>query len=186
MTHTIQDIRDEYRRLDRIMGIDSTDVEIQISNRAGKQLGCFRAPNPRALRPSSDPLCIRISASVLDDDEAFFDTIRHEYAHMAVFKLYPGEQHQHDGVWKDICRRIGCVPKSKSAMPEEREREWQNSAKYWIHCTRCGTDSYYHRAGKCVQYMLMGRGSRLRCGKCGGSKLELYVRESPKGNRMAD
>ena len=174
--HTIQDIRKEYDRLDRILGIDSTDVVISISKRAGKQLGCFRSPNPRAAGPSAAPLRITISESVLEDDESFFDTIRHEYAHMAVYKMHPKEKHQHDAAWKEMCRRIGCAPQSRSQMTAEKEREWQDTARYRIHCPQCGTDSYYHRAGKCVQYLQKGRTDRVQCGKCGGSKLELYVR----------
>ena len=67
--HTIQDIRAEYNRLDQIMGIDSKDVEIRISDKKGRQLGCFYAPYPDADNPSSDPLCISIAASVLEEDD---------------------------------------------------------------------------------------------------------------------
>ncbi len=175
--YTIQDIRAEYDRLDRIMGIDSSDVEIRISRSSVRQLGCFRTPGSGARGASGLPARISISASVLEDRDQFYDTIRHEYAHMAAYKLYPNERHQHDLVWKSICRRIGCAPRSRTGMTETQEQEWQDQARFRIHCPACGADSWYLREGKYVRMMRRGMGSRIRCGRCGAAGLELYVRE---------
>ena len=104
--HSLEEVRAEYDRLDRLCGVDTSRIELKISKRAVKQLGSFRCPR----RGGKDGLCITLSHLILEDDEQFWDTVRHEYAHAAVYLLNPGERHGHDRVWKDMCRRIGCSP----------------------------------------------------------------------------
>lgn len=104
--HSLEEVRAEYDRLDRLCGVDTSGIELKISKRAVKQLGSFRSPR----RGGIDGLRITLSHLILEDDEQFWDTVRHEYAHAAVYLLHPGESHGHDKVWKDMCRRIGCSP----------------------------------------------------------------------------
>lgn len=173
--HTIEEIRTEYDRLDKLLGVDTSGVEIAISPHRGKRLGSFRSPGGDVPPMFAKPLRISISAAVMENDDAFWDTIRHEYAHAVVYLTRPGERHGHDEVWKAVCRRIGCTPKSTTAVSDEQKREWAASAKYRIHCERCGADTYYHRAGKIVQLLMHGQGKRVRC-RCGSNDLSLYVR----------
>ena len=93
--HTLQEVRAEYDRLDRLIGIDTRMIELKISKRAVRQLGSFRSPTR-----GRGPLRITLSALILDDDEQFWDTVRHEYAHAAVYLLYPGQKHGHDQAWR--------------------------------------------------------------------------------------
>ena len=104
--HSLEEVRAEYDRLDRLCGLDTSGIELKISKRAVKQLGSFRSPH----RGGIDGLRITLSYLILEDDEQFWDTVRHEYAHAAVYLLHPGESHGPDKVWKDMCRRIGCSP----------------------------------------------------------------------------
>ena len=120
---------------------------------------------------------ITISALVLDDEAQFWDTVRHEYAHAAVYLLHPGEKHGHDAVWKSVCRRIGCTPKSRAPSGEKTEQARRERARYRVMCNACGAETYYLRAGKIVTMMERGYRRRIRCGKCGSSDLELYVRD---------
>lgn len=170
--HSIQDIRAEYDRLDRLLGVDTSGVEIVISRRSVKRLGSCRYPAPG----KAQPIRITISALILDDDEQFWDTIRHEYAHAVVLITRPGERHGHDAVWKEVCRRIGCQPKSLAPASEDMERSRRERARYLVRCNACGAETYYLRAGKIVSLMERGYRRRLRCARCGSDDLALYER----------
>ena len=170
--HTLEEVRAEYDRLDRMIGINTRNIELKISRRAVRQLGSFRSP-----ARGRGPLRITLSALILDDDAQFWDTVRHEYAHAAVYLLHPGEKHGHDAVWRDMCRRVGCDP-SRLAPSEGRAAELRRAqAKYIIRCQGCGGESRYVRRGKAVELMLRGRGKTLRCRRCGGNSFVLLVRE---------
>ena len=136
-----------------------------------KQLGSFRCPR----RGGKDGLCITLSHLILEDDEQFWDTVRHEYAHAAVYLLHPGERHGHDRVWKDMCRRIGCSPERLAPEKGQAAESRREGAKYIILCESCGRESRYMRRGKAVNLLLRGRGRALRCTGCGGSSFKLFV-----------
>ncbi len=171
--HTVEEIRREYDRLDGLCGVDTSGVEIVISTRSVKRLGSFRYPAPgRNTKPR-----VTISAAILENEEQFWDTVRHEYAHAAVWLSHPGERHGHDEVWKAVCRKIGCTPKSMAPPSEELERTRRERAKYLVRCRSCGAETYYLRSGKIIKLMERGYRKRIRCGSCGGSDLALYVRE---------
>lgn len=170
--HTLQEVRAEYDRLDRLVGIDTRGIELKISKRAVRQLGSFRSP-----KRGTGPLRITLSYLILDDDEQFWDTVRHEYAHAAVYLLHPGENHGHDRVWRDMCRLVGCDPK-RLAPEQGRAAELRKAqAKYIIRCKNCGAESRYVRRGKAVDLLLRGRGRMLRCRKCGQNSFVLLVRQ---------
>ena len=170
--HTLQEVRAEYDRLDRLIGIDTRMVELKISKRAVRLLGSFRSPTR-----GRGPLRITLSALILDDDEQFWDTVRHEYAHAAVYLLYPGQKHGHDQVWRDMCRRVGCDPKRLAPEQGRAAELRQQKVKYIIRCQGCGAESRYIRRGRTVDLMLRGRGKRLRCRRCGQNQFILLVRE---------
>ena len=136
-----------------------------------RQLGSFRSPTR-----GRGPLRITLSALILDDDEQFWDTVRHEYAHAAVYLLYPGQKHGHDQAWRDMCRRVGCDPKRLAPEQGRAAELRQQKARYIIRCRGCGAESRYIRRGRAVELMLRGRGRSLRCRSCGGSRFTLLVR----------
>ena len=171
--HTLEEVRAEYDRLDKLLGIDTSGIELKVSNRAMKQLGSFRSP----AKPGAAPLRITLSRLVMDDDALFLDTARHEYAHAALYLMYPGQRHGHDKLWKDLCRRIGCAPKSRTMLTEEAKAQREQKAKYLIRCESCGRESLYFRRGKAVELMMRGRGKLLRCNGCGKNSFKLYVRQ---------
>lgn len=174
--YSVDDIRQEYRRLDKLSGLDTSDVEIEISQRPGRRLGSFRYP----LNEGAAPLRIIISASLLGQEEQFWDTIRHEYAHAAVYLKHPGERHGHDKLWQDMCRRLGCSPTRLAPQSEELRRRTQAEAKYRVHCKGCGRDSYYFRAGKVINSLVKNRGRGVRCACCGGQSFDVFIREEGK------
>ena len=170
--HTLEEVRAEYDRLDRLLGIDTTGIELRISKRAVRQLGSFRVPARGGGRPR-----ITLSALILTDDAQFWDTARHEYAHAAVYLLYPGEKHGHDRVWRDMCLRVGCHPERLAPERGRAAELRQARTKYIIRCERCGAESRYVRRGRAVDLMLRGRGRRLCCRSCGGNRFTLLIRQ---------
>ena len=170
--HGVEEIRAEYDRLDRLLGVDTSGVELVLSDRSVKRLGSCRYPSPDGTKP----MRITISSAILSDDAQFWDTVRHEYAHAAVYLLHPGERHAHDAVWREVCRRIGCTPKSTAPPVGEAERLRRERARYLVKCAACGAETYYLRAGKIVRLMERGGRRRVRCGCCGSNDLALYER----------
>ena len=167
--HSLSEVRAEYDRLDKLLGIDTSSIELKVSSRAVRQLGSFRS--------GAAPLRITIAKFVMEDDALFLDTIRHEYAHAAAYLLRPGEKHGHDGFWKGICRRVGCTPKSRTKLSESAMHQRSQKAKYIVRCETCGTETAYMRRGRTVEMLLRGRGGNLRCTKCGGNSFKLYMRK---------
>jgi len=165
--HTLDEVRAEYERLDKLLGINTSHIELKISKRAVHRLGSFRA---------STPPCITLSELVMADDALFMDTLRHEYAHAVVHLLRPGERHGHDVVWKNICRRIGCRAQSRTELTETAARMRDEKTKYIVRCKLCGNENAYLRRGKVVDMLQRGRGHRLRCAHCGGNKFELITK----------
>lgn len=171
--HDLREVRAEYNRLDALIGVDTKNIELKISSRAVRQLGIFRYPK----NGSNVPLSITFSKLILNDDEQFWDTVRHEYAHAAVYLLYPGETHGHDSVWKDMCARVGC---SGSRLASDKGRaalERKNRAKYMVRCDRCGMESLYVRRSKAVELLMAGKGRSLRCTGCGSRSFTLFVKK---------
>ena len=170
--HSVEEIRAEYDRLDRLLGVDTSGAEIVISTRSVRRLGSCRYPSADGTKP----MRIMISAAILDDDAQFWDTVRHEYAHAAVYLLRPGERHAHDAVWRGVCREIGCTPKSSAPSGEEAERLRRERAKYLVRCRACGAETYYLREGKIIKLLKRGYRKRVHCGRCGSNDLALYER----------
>ena len=103
---TLEQVRAEYRRLDRLLGIDTSGIPVRFSKRMTRQYGvCTFLKN----RPQE----IRLADFLRQEDAVFWDTARHEYAHAAA-ALLTGKRHGHDEVWRAVCRRIGC-PEPRSA-----------------------------------------------------------------------
>lgn len=165
--HTIEDIRREYDRLDTLCGVDTTGIEIVLSKRMVKRLGCFRFPRI----PDGNPPRIAISALLLEEDGLFWDTVRHEYAHALVWLRRPGETHGHDALWQAACREVGCRPEATSAAPELASARRQK-ARYRVRCKTCGHDSFYLRRGRVIDLLLSGRG-HVRCNLCGGTDFQV-------------
>lgn len=173
--HTLEEIRTEYDRLDQLCGVDTSDVEIVLSHRSVRRLGSFRYP----VKGRAGALQITINASLLGEEEAFWDTVRHEYAHALVYLRSGGANHGHDEVWKAACREVGCSQNRLASQTAESRAQLECRAKYKVQCAQCGQTSYYLRRGKVVELLLRGPSGQVRCAQCGGGKLKLYVRRSP-------
>ena len=69
---TLEEIREEYDRLDRYLGIDTRLIRLSFSKKMRRQHGvcCFRGDRPTE---------IRLADFLRADDDAMLDTARHEY-----------------------------------------------------------------------------------------------------------
>lgn len=160
----LMDVRREYARLDTLCGVDTRGVLLRVSARAKSRLGLFH-PGP--------PPSIVISAFVLDREDLFWDTIRHEYAHALVWLREPGSRHGHDAVWKAACREVGCTPRA-TVRPEGAIQDARMAgAKYRVVCKTCGQESFYLREGKIVTLLRFGKKDRVRCKRCGATDFRL-------------
>ena len=69
---TLAQVQAEYRRLDRLLGIDTSRVAVSFSRRMTRQYGvCTFVKN----RPQE----IRLADFLRREDQVFWDTARHEY-----------------------------------------------------------------------------------------------------------
>ena len=94
---TLAQVQAEYRRLDRLLGIDTSRVAVSFSRRMTRQYGvCTFVKN----RPQE----IRLADFLRREDQVFWDTARHEYAHAAA-AILTGKRHGRD------------VPRLRSGIP---------------------------------------------------------------------
>lgn len=165
-----EQMRAECARLDKLCGVDSSGIELVISRRMTQQLGSFRYP----VAGGGKAPRIAVSALLLPEEEVFWDTFRHEYAHAVVWLRHGAEPHGHDEVWKAVCRQIGCRDKATAVATEAQIKAREARARYRVRCGGCGRESLYLRAGKAVKLLKAGRAGVLRCTLCGSRDLKLY------------
>ena len=164
MSHTLDDVRREYDRLDALCGVDTTQVALRVSKRARKRLGsCKYVGNPVE--------SVTISDFVLDAaDEVFYDTIRHEYAHALIKLRFPRERHGHDARWKAACLEVGCAPErccDPAVLPELPPRR-QETYHYRLNCRICGMSWQYKRMTKVLRLVSRGGSRYCTCPQCKG------------------
>lgn len=175
--HTLEEVRSVYDGLDKLCGVDTSNVKLRVSSRTVSRLGSC------AYRISSDgivvPKQIFIAEFVLDNDELYENTIRHEYAHALIMLRYPGERHGHDQVWKSVCAEVGCVPERTDKREEALricQEQRRNLARYKVVCVGCGAEWYYRRETKVIKNLKARRKIAGICSQCGGNNLLLEER----------
>ena len=169
MSHTLEDIRREYDRLDALCGVDTGALALRVSTRASKRLGSCKYVGNTVEG-------VTISDFVMDaDDKVFYDTIRHEYAHALVKLRRPRERHGHDALWKAACLEVGCAPERccdpsvLPALPARREEAY----RYRLRCLVCGASWEYKRMTKVLRLVARGGSRRCTCPYCKGHRFEL-------------
>lgn len=174
---TLDELRREYDRLDHLLGIDTSRVELVFSTRMVRRYGECRFSHGR-------PVQIRLASFLAQDEEQLLQTARHEYAHAAA-QLMTGKPHGHDAVWKAICVRIGCEPE-RTAKPcpaaERRAAEYARMRAgrpyYLVTCRGCGASSRYVRRGKVVTALMeRPKNSGCICRRCGGREFDLSIQK---------
>ena len=172
--HTIQEIKKEFSRLDKLLGTDTSNIEIVFSKRTVKRHGscqCIRGSDG-VWRPAKVMIADFLRNG---DDGEFWDTVRHEYAHAAA-TLITGKNCGHNAVWKSICKKIGCSGNVRAENTAASRQRAHDAAKYVITCMGCGEQSFYMRKTELIKRLEKGGASGVICTVCGGKKFKLTHR----------
>lgn len=166
--HTLKEIRDEYNRLDKKCGVDTSHIAIEFSDRMIRKLGYCR-------HIGSVPVKIVIASFLRSEEDEFWDTVRHEYAHAVVKLRYPNEHHGHDAIWKKVCIEIGCNPSRLAQSATESQKHAKDQKKkYIVSCPECKRQRTFFRASNVVKELHRNPSStRFTCGACGCKHLVL-------------
>ena len=170
---TVQDIKTEFLKLDKLLGINTSNIEIVFSKRTVKRHGscqCIRGADGKWR-----PVKIMIAEFLLTDYDAFWDTVRHEYAHAAA-ALLTGKNCGHNAVWKGICCKIGCSGNVRAESTAASRQRARDAAKYAVTCLGCGEVSLYMRKTELIKRLERGGPSGVICTVCGGKKFKLTYR----------
>lgn len=169
--HKIEDICKEMRKLDRISGIDTSEIPIRISGRMTRTWGKCRSAR-RYGKYSVEELVFSARFMKYANDEHFLNTVRHEYAH-AFVTLHHNKFDNHGPLWKAAAIRFGCSGDRCTDMPEVDDNI-QSQSKYILECPACAWKRSYERAGKVVQtYQKNPNNSRYCCPICRNNNLVL-------------
>lgn len=150
--HNLEEVRSEFNRLDRLCNIDSSGLDLRISCRGIRKYGCCKYKKTGRWG-NVVPYAITFSDFLMDCEEQFWDTVRHEYAH-ALVAIRTGKAHGHDAIWKKACLEVGCRPERIANDPEAGKMSADRRAqkeKYEVRCLNCHRVWRYTRAGKVVR-----------------------------------
>lgn len=170
--HTIEDIRAEMNRLDEITGVSTKEIELSISTKSVYQYGSCTLQN---IAGKCVPIKISIAKFLLAEEEAFYDTVWHEYAH-AVTTIRTGKNEGHSYVWKQVCREIGADPIRLAKPCESADKAREAKAKYLITCKGCDSSWKAFRATVITKAILAGKSTpNTYCARCGHREFDVKV-----------
>lgn len=166
---TTKDIRQEMNRLDKESGLDTSEIPIRISTRMTSTWGKCVYGRTRS-RITVKELVFADRLLRWATYEHLLEVIRHEYAHAYVLITFnkPGEGHS--SRWRYWAIRFGSSGKRCNNFPEvNSDGRAEQTAKYIVTCTTCGTIFKYQRRSKIVQSLEQDTGcTSYVCGKCHG------------------
>lgn len=157
---TLEDVKKEYRRLDKMLNVNTENIEIKTIS--GFSMGGWCKSR------GGKPIAIGINKLAFECSENdFYDVIRHEYAHAVDIILHKNSNH--GASWQRICRQIGCNPVSTVDKNSELNQKLEQLRKesnsgYQIVCPHCGYAYTYQRM--CATVRCYNEGTPLKCGYC--------------------
>lgn len=167
----------ELKRLDELSGMSSHTLPIKLS-RTFTKLGSYTYS---AVGNEFFQFSFLLLDETLYSEDAFLDTIRHEFCHYYCRHSYPiGKLAPHGSEWKNACIRFGAVPRASEPAPSlelmRRKMEYRKTfAKYVIKCPACGQEIYYFCKGTMIRRMMQNKKSV--AGYCGICKTPLTGRD---------
>ena len=104
---SVEDIRKEMKKMDRILGKKGSELPIKINTRMTRSLGMykFKIEDKKIV-----PVCFEFSTKTVFgeyDENTVIGIIRHEYAHYAANDIHK-EACGHDRRFKNICELVGA------------------------------------------------------------------------------
>lgn len=105
---TLSDIRAEFDRLDAFSGLYTKEIPIRISKRMSRSLGICRSRSTDG-GATVEPVDVAFADYLcrFGTEEEFFNTIRHEYAHLYNI-MHDGVRCGHDARWKQTALWLGA------------------------------------------------------------------------------
>lgn len=101
---TLEDVRKEYDRLDALLGIDTSYIDLKVG-RGFRTAGKFEVRKKNGV----EKLTIRINKVVFECCAAsFFEIVRHEYAHATNYIINKDNSDAHGPKWRELCKKVGC------------------------------------------------------------------------------
>lgn len=171
--YSIDDIRKEMNRLDKITGENTSQIPIKIT-KATKRYGCCKVKILSFLsKRYYTPEILYFSDIILCDEETFFDTIRHEYAHAILTIRDPYKNHGHDNVWKSVCLEVGAMPERYGKINDNIKEQIEKKIKYTVVCNCCGKEFKYQSKSKIIKAIENGTANTLYHCSCGKSNFSL-------------
>lgn len=167
---TEEEIRKEYDRLDKILGIDTSHIIIDFGSSNKTETAAFTQFYSNA---PTVPKRIRFNMAIMGvlNDTNCLDIIRHEYAHAAVALKENYTGLPHGGPWKKICRQIGCRPSPYTYNGRKIEyiEDYKIKEKMVrVKCCNCGRITMQPDNSRIVKILRNGGNSwNLKCKKCG-------------------
>lgn len=156
-------IREEMNRLDKISGLDTSQVPIRISSKMTRAWGkcCWKRKGQRYYIKE---LVFAKRLMEYGTMEHIINVIRHEYAHLFVTEVH-NKNHGHDAIWKRAAMWLGCNAKRCEDFKEIDDLD--NGIKYKVTCQGCGVVSRYRRKSNIVKELEVRPDStRFFCGRC--------------------
>lgn len=157
---TLEDVRKEYRRLDKILNVNTENIEIKTISGFSRGGWC-KCRNKK-------PVAIGINRLAFECSEPdFYDVIRHEYAHAVDVLLH--QKSDHGTNWQRICRQIGCNPtrtidENSELNQKLKQLRGKSDSRYQVICPHCGYTYTYQRM--CATLRYYNEGEPLKCGNC--------------------
>lgn len=164
---TLADIRKEYNRLDQKFGVDTSNIKLSFSTR---YINTYGQTQILTDINGSIPKSVTIAAFLRTEEEQFYDTIRHEYAHVLATIKY-NKDVGHDYRWERLARECGCKPNRASGENcDSRMKILASRKTYTVKCLNCNGQYVYLKMSSTVK-SIMNNEKRFKCGSCGGDNL---------------
>ena len=164
---TIQDVRNILNDLDKISGMSSKDMTIEVKNTTKVLASCVHRVYRDCYGNVVKRQCVRFEVSKLIlncNYDTLKEVLKHEYAHFMSIQVYQ-DNCGHDSRFKEMCRRIGANFNEVSVSTTDIEEQSRKMAKYHVICDECGHIYTYNRMCKTLKDVKEGR-KTVRCG-CG-------------------
>ena len=167
---TVLDIRRVYDELDAMLGIDTSNVKIELSNRMTRTLGYCKY---QRIGGKCYTVKIVISNQVMKaGKDSFQSIIRHEYAHMACNEI-TRTPHGHDSYWKNMCKKCGGTPTRTGEYKDipYKTRKRKKVEKVTLLCEGCNSTFHMAPNSKAVRIIRSGIGY-CTCPYCKGREFK--------------
>lgn len=155
---TIEEIRDELKRLDARSGLSAADLDIKITD-SYRKLGSYFYANDK--RPEYFQFSSQLMDPRLFPDDIFIDTVRHEFCHFYVRHTETKPYKPHGLEWKLACIKFRANPRSKCDPVDDKYRkariECQSAYRYEVRCD-CGWAKKHIKRTKAINGICSGFG----------------------------